>query len=80
MTSYFDLEQTQAKHFILRRYLQALAFKVLARGNVNDDFSDTSLMIAIEVLKDAQARIRTETGVRRRILCFFSENDDMAYG
>jgi hypothetical protein len=26
---YFGREQTKAKHFILRRYLQALAFKVL---------------------------------------------------
>jgi len=30
---YLDREQTRAKHFILKRYLQALAFKVL-------DFSD----------------------------------------
>ena len=26
---YSDREQTKAKHFILKRYLQALAFKVL---------------------------------------------------
>jgi three-Cys-motif partner protein len=32
-------------------------------------------MIAIGVLKDAQARILAETGNRRRITCFFSEND-----
>jgi hypothetical protein len=29
MNTYVGHEQTQAKHFILRRYLQALAFKVL---------------------------------------------------
>ena len=29
MNTYVGREQTQAKHFILRRYLQALAFKVL---------------------------------------------------
>ena len=44
-----------------------------------DDHSDTSFMIAIEVLKDAQARILADTGKRRRIRCFFSENDPEAY-
>lgn len=74
MTAYIDREQTQAKHFILRRYLQALAFKVLHGWDITyvdgfsgpwesrtDDFSDTSFMIAIGVLKDAQRRIFEET-------------------
>lgn len=29
MNAYIDREQTQAKHFILRGYLQELAYKVL---------------------------------------------------
>ncbi len=32
MSRYADREQTQAKHFILRGYLQELAFKVLRGG------------------------------------------------
>src|SRR4051812_36332288 len=36
-------------------------------------------MIAIQVLKDAQKRIQDWTGVRRKIKCFFSENDATAY-
>ena len=44
-----------------------------------DDYSDTSFMIAIEVLKDAQQDIFESTGQRRRIRCFFSESDPPAY-
>ena len=44
------------------------------------DYSDTSFMIAIQVLKDAQQRIEKQTGVRRKIKCFFSEKDATAYG
>ena len=92
MNVYKEREQTQAKHFILRRYLQALAFKVLRGWDITyidgfsgpwdsrtEDFSDTSFMIAIDVLKDAQQRILAETGIRRRIKCFFSENDPKAF-
>jgi three-Cys-motif partner protein len=92
VTAYIDREQTQAKHFILRGYLQALAFKVLRGWDITyvdgfsgpwesrtHDFSDTSFMIAIDVLKDAQARILAKTGKRRRITCFFSENDPTVY-
>lgn len=89
---YAGREQTQAKHFILRRYLQELAFKVLRGWDITyvdgfsgpwesqtDDLSDTSFMIAIAVLKDAQAKILEQTGQHRRIRCFFSETDDAAY-
>ena len=68
-------EQTGAKHYILRRYLQALAFKVLRFWDVTyvdgfsgpwksntKDFSDTSFMIALEVLKDAQKVIFEQEG------------------
>jgi len=92
MNAYVDREQTEAKHFILRRYLQELAFKVLNTWDVayvdgfsgpwhsqTDDFSDTSFMIALGVLRDAQQRVFERTGVRRRIRCFFSEKDPRAY-
>ena len=92
MSRYADREQTQAKHFILRGYLQELAFKVLRGWDLafvdgfagpwksrSDDFSDTSFMIAINVLKDAQDKIAAQTGKRRKIRCFFSEKDAKAY-
>jgi len=77
---YSDREQTRAKHFILKHYLQALAFKVLRFSDVTyvdgfsgpletktEDFSDSSFMIAISVLKDAQKKILENTGAKRRI-------------
>jgi three-Cys-motif partner protein len=92
MNTYVGREQTQAKHFILRRYLQALAFKVLRGWDITyvdgfsgpweskqDDYSDTSFMIAIQVLKEAQRKIEEQTGVRRKIKCFFTEKDAVAY-
>ncbi|MDR3485315.1 MAG: three-Cys-motif partner protein TcmP [Bradyrhizobium sp.] len=92
MSAYIDREQTQAKHFILRGYLQELAFKVLHFSDIayidgfsgpweskTDDFSDTSFMIALNVLKDAQRRIEELTGTRRTIKCFFSEKNADAY-
>src|SRR5712671_4944618 len=92
MNTYVNREQTSTKHFILRRYLQALVFKVLRDWDVTyvdgfsgpwksktSDFSDTSFMIAIEVLKDAQKKIFDQTGKRRKIRCFFSESNRTAY-
>jgi three-Cys-motif partner protein len=92
MPPYVDREQTQAKHFILKRYLQALAFKVLRHWDIayvdgfsgpwkseTTDFADTSFMIAIQVLKDAQDRIHDQTGGTRKIKCFFSESDPPTY-
>lgn len=89
---YSGREQTKAKHFILKSYLQALAFKVLTFSNVayvdgfsgpwetkTQNFSDSSFMIAISALKDAQKQIQERTGVRRTIRCFFSENDPDAF-
>src|SRR6266478_2931193 len=85
---YFGREQTKAKHFILRRYLQALAFKVLTFSDITyvdgfsgpwesktENFSDSSFMIAISVLQDAQKKIFESRSVRRRIRCFFSEKE-----
>jgi three-Cys-motif partner protein len=85
---YSGREQTKAKHFILKRYLQALAFKVLRFYDITyvdafsgpwetktEDFLDSSFMIAISVLKDAQQKIQLQTERRPKIRCFFSENN-----
>lgn len=92
MDTYAYREQTQAKHFILRGYLQELAFKVLRHWDITyvdgfsgpwkskkDDLSDTSFMIAISVLKEARRIVEEQTGVRRRVGCFFSEENAAAY-
>lgn len=89
---YIDREQTKIKHFILKNYLQALAFKVLRHFDITyvdgfsgpwktetEDFSDSSFMISINVLKDAQKVIQEQTGRRPKIRCFFSENNREAY-
>jgi three-Cys-motif partner protein len=88
---YSGREQTKAKHFILKRYLQALAFKVLNFSDITyvdgfsgpwetqtADHSDSSFIIALTVLKDAQAQLAAR-GKHRRIRCFFSEMDDAAF-
>lgn len=80
---YLEREQTKAKHFILKRYLQALAFKVLTISDITyvdgfsgpwnsktEDFSDSSFIIALRVLQDAQRKILESRGIRRRIRCF----------
>src|SRR5580693_6087367 len=90
--AYSGREQTKAKHFILKRYLQALAFKVLTFSDITyidgfsgpwetktENFSDSSFMIAISVLKDAQQKTFERKSVRRRIRCFFSESDAEAF-
>src|SRR5260370_16300660 len=90
--AYSGREQTQAKHFILKRYLQALAFKVLTFSDITyvdgfsgpwetkaENFSDSSFMIALSVLQDAQKRILERMGHRRRIRCFFSERNAQAF-
>ena len=76
---YSGREQTLAKHFILKRYLQALAFKVLSFQDITyvdgfsgpwqtatGNFSDSSFMIAISVLLDAQKQYFDRTGIRFR--------------
>lgn len=88
---YLEREQTKAKHFILKRYLQALAFKVLNISDITyvdgfsgpwksqtEDFSDSSFMIALRVLQDAQKNLESR-GIRRYIRCFFSEKNVTAF-
>ena len=90
---YSGREQTKAKHFILKSYLQALAFKVLTFSDITyidgfsgpwetktENFSDSSFMIALSVLRDAQQKILAQRRVARRIHCFFSESDPEAFG
>jgi three-Cys-motif partner protein len=88
---YAGREQTKAKHFILRHYLQALAFKVLTFSDITyvdgfsgpwetrtENFSDSSFMIAISVLKDAQQRMLSRE-FKRRIRCFLIEKEPTAF-
>ena len=88
---YSGREQTKAKHFMLKGYLQALAFKVLTFSDITyvdgfsgpwetktENFNDSSFMIAIAVLQDAQKQILAR-GQQRRIRCFFSESDPKAF-
>lgn len=90
---YSGREQTEAKHFILRRCLQTLTFKLLAGGlrelayvdgfsgpweSRTVDYSDTSFMIAIGVLKDAHRKFR-DKGTTKVIKCLFVEEDAKAY-
>lgn len=90
--NYQDREQTLAKHFLLKSYLQALAFKILRFSDLtyvdgfsgpwktqSEDFADSSFMIAIAALKDAQQKIFEATGKRRKVRCFFSEKNVEAY-
>lgn len=77
---YLGREQTKAKHFILKGYLEELAFKVLTFSDFTyvdgfsgpwetqtGDYSDSSFMIAINVLRDAQTQIQQRLRVRRKI-------------
>ena len=88
---YSDREQTKAKHYILKHYLQALAFKVLNFSDVTyvdgfsgpwetqtEDHSDSSFIIALKVLQDAQQKLAARN-IRRKIRCFFSETNKVAY-
>ena len=83
--AYSGREQTKAKHFILKGYLQALAFKVLTFSDITyvdgfsgpwetktEDFRDSSFMIAIAVLQDAQKQIleRTRPSAPHSLLLF----------
>lgn len=89
---YYDREQTKTKHFILKHYLQALAFKVLRYFDITyvdgfsgpwktetEDFADSSFMIAISVLRDAQKQLFAQTKHRPKVRCFFSENNRAAF-
>lgn len=91
--TYAGREQTQAKHDILKRYLQALTFKLMEFGqqeltyvdgfsgpwgSKTQDFSDTSFKIAISVLEDAFAKYDTAEKPRT-FRCIFVEKKKAAY-
>lgn len=93
-TAYAGREQTFAKHFVLRRYLQALAFKMLqAQPNrpflYIDAFSgpwrsgterreDTSFSIALNVLSDVVQSLRGK-GLSPQVRAVFVEKDKRAF-
>ncbi|TIM70742.1 MAG: three-Cys-motif partner protein TcmP [Mesorhizobium sp.] len=92
--AYTGREQTLAKHFILEKYLQKLAYKVLqGKGDLpltyvdafsgpweskTTNFADTSFMIAIRILKRVHADLAA-SGRPRPIRCFFVEEDTATY-
>lgn len=91
--TYFLREQTASKHFILRHYLQGLALITLQGSfptltyvdgfsgpwkSRNDDFSDTSFIIAIKVLRDIQWQMKAK-GRNPVVKCFFVEKDTGAF-
>jgi three-Cys-motif partner protein len=85
---YEGREQTAAKHFILKRYLEALVYKLLHSGFPSvtyvdgfcgpwnaraPDLSDTSFMIALRVLKEAHEYF-LDQGNPKEIRCLFVES------
>jgi len=89
---YEGREQTFLKHLVLKRYLQIVAIKigmayqefVYVDGfsgpweSRSPDLSDTSFMIAIDILKDVREVIGA-SGRRCRIRCLFIEKDPKAF-
>jgi three-Cys-motif partner protein len=90
---YDGREQTRAKHFILKKYLETLTFKLLQGSHSTltyvdgfsgpwkpkaSDYSDTSFMIAIRILKNAHRKFRDE-GNPKEVRCFFVEENADAY-
>jgi three-Cys-motif partner protein len=91
---YRGREQSFVKHFILKQYLQSLAFKILLSGHYEEivyvdgfsgpweacdpEFNDTSFKIAIDVLLDVQKQVRS-TGRRASIKCVLVEKKARKY-
>jgi three-Cys-motif partner protein len=88
---FIDPGTPSTENIPLKRYLQALAFKVLNFSDITyvdgfsgpwetqtEDHSDSSFIIALNVLKDAQTQMAAR-GIHRRIRCFFSETSAAAY-
>jgi three-Cys-motif partner protein len=90
---YVGREQTATKHFILKSYLQTLTYKLFSSGHPaltyvdgfsgpwktrTESFSDTSFMIAIDVLKNAHFEFLKKNSARVT-KCFFVENDPKAF-
>lgn len=90
---YFDREQSEAKHDILRRYLTPFAHKILSRwksidfidgfagpwDNVDEEeLSDTSIGIALKTLSEV-AESKGHSPRDRRIRCQFNEAKSSAF-
>jgi three-Cys-motif partner protein len=90
---YSEREQTLTKHFLLKRYLQTLVYKLSHGGQRSityvdgfsgpwksrtENFSDSSFMIAIDVLKAAHFEMLSKTGARTT-KCFFVEKNPKSY-
>jgi three-Cys-motif partner protein len=90
---YGGREQTEAKHQILRQYLENFSYKILQTfGSLDyvdafcgpwkerdtERFSDTSFGIAIDTLRDVQLALR-QRGRNTKIRCIFNEADPQAF-
>jgi three-Cys-motif partner protein len=88
---YSEREQSQLKHFALRRYLETASRIIGTWGNFtyvdccagpwesrSQDYSDTSFGIAIEVLKESQAWLR-ERGKASRFKALLIEQKPHAF-
>lgn len=88
---YDDRLQTKTKHLILKGYLQELAYKVLNFTDLTyvdgfsgpwktetEDFADSSFMIAIKALQQAQADMSVR-GKKHKITLFLSERNAKSF-
>jgi three-Cys-motif partner protein len=90
---YSEREQTRTKHFLLRSYLQTLVYKLFHGGQKSityvdgfsgpwksrtENFSDSSFMIAIKVLKAAHFEMLSKQE-SRTTKCFFVEKNPKSY-
>ena len=90
---YSEREQTRTKHFILKSYLQTLVYKLFHGGQKSltyvdgfsgpwksrtENFSDSSFMIAIKVLRAAHFEMLSKQG-SRTTKCFFVEKNPKSY-
>jgi three-Cys-motif partner protein len=90
---YSEREQTRTKHFLLKSYLQTLVYKLFHGGqrsityvdgfsgpwkSKSEKFSDSSFMIAIDVLKTAHFGVPSNRG-SRTTKCFFVERNPKSY-
>ena len=90
--SYRGREQTYLKHFFLERYLERVAYVigyshpefVYVDGfsgpwkSEDEQFADTSFMIAIEKLREVRDGL-ARAGKRPRVRCLFVEKDRTAF-
>jgi three-Cys-motif partner protein len=90
---YSEREQTRTKHFLLKSYLQTLVYKLFHGGqrsityvdgfsgpwkSKTESFSDSSFMIAINVLKAAHFEMLSRRA-SRTTKCFFVERNPKSY-